>query len=524
METPTRSPLYAVAVETRCLRPQVFTTSARNPLNVASRIIAPEDRDPMAITRTPLAAHDGDAEGDAHPHEPLPAQHPSHPPSHPPHSLHHHSLPDASTVTVDIEAWTVAALESLSIAPIARGTGNALSIPLDADHGAARDSPSNGPATEMKLRGVNFGDDAYGANIAPPRRPPSRRDSMRKRDMLLKGKEGSRQRRRWENGQPAPSPFMICQGSQSDTPPPDRLIHVPNVQPPLPSDWQIHPTHRVLPTVPYQLAQYWDKGLRERAEAQHRQRKNAAGGSATSSFGDTEAGHVPRDLRATAKRTPAVKSFLRVLEEPVRQFVVERGLAVPTGGGKEGGESSSDETDPDDEEIVFVGRNGRMRDGKPWKRAERQVAGQGQEVGMVLDAMEEGDGGAFKCVFFLPLLFCSLCSSVPLSYPFTPPSHSSSLPPIKATPTYNPAQALAHPLHFGLLRPRLQIRHDRQPRPPRRLRRREAKAGRPAPQAAQSAGAAPAVVGDVLSGVCVCVLWCGIGEVCRKHTLVGKGG
>lgn len=181
-----------------------YNLGARNPLNVASRIIAPAPRDPMAITRTPLAAHDGEGEGqgDAHPHEPLPAAHPSHPPAHPPHSLHHHSLSDASTVTVDIEAWTVAALESLSIAPIARGTGNALSIPLDAanhDGAAPRESPG---ATEMKLRGVvSFGgDDAYGANITPPRRPPSRRDSMRKRDMLLKGKEGSRQRRRWENG------------------------------------------------------------------------------------------------------------------------------------------------------------------------------------------------------------------------------------------------------------------------------------------------------------------------------------
>ncbi|KAK3905947.1 R3H-associated N-terminal domain-containing protein [Staphylotrichum tortipilum] len=324
----------------------------------------------MAITRTPLAEHDAEVEGDTHPHEPLPAQHPS----HPPHSLHHHSLSDASTMTVDIEAWTVAALESLSICPIARGTGNALSIPLDADHGPPRDSPSNGPATEMKLRGVSFGDDAYGANITPPRRPPSRRDSMRKRDMLLKGKEGSRQRRRWEN---------------------DRLIHVPNVQPPLPSDWQIHPTHRVLPTVPYQLAQFWDKGLRERAEAQHRRKNNSHAAAASSSSGDPEAGHVPRDLRATAKRTPAVKSWLRVLEEPVRQFVVERGLAVAAPAAA-AGDSSSDETDLDDEEIVFVGRNGRMRDGKPWKKAERQVAGQRQEVGMVLDAMEEGDGGAFK--------------------------------------------------------------------------------------------------------------------------------
>ena len=143
----------------------------------------------MAITPSP-AGHD--EAGD----------HASHPPQPPSHALHQHSLSNASTVTVDIEAWTVAALESLSIAPVARGTGTALAIPLDdGDHANA--------TAEMKLRGaVTFGDDdgAFGASITPPRRPPSRRDSMRKRDMLLKGREGSRQRRRWENGAP-PLPF-----------------------------------------------------------------------------------------------------------------------------------------------------------------------------------------------------------------------------------------------------------------------------------------------------------------------------
>jgi len=119
------------------------------------------------------------------------------------HNSHHHSLSNASTATVDIEAWTIAALESLNIAPVARGIGNALSIPLDeqAPHRSAADHDP-GATPQMKLRGVKFGDDddAYGASITPPRRPPSRRDSLRKREALLKGKEGSRQRRRWENG------------------------------------------------------------------------------------------------------------------------------------------------------------------------------------------------------------------------------------------------------------------------------------------------------------------------------------
>ncbi|KAH6856075.1 R3H-associated N-terminal domain-containing protein [Chaetomium sp. MPI-CAGE-AT-0009] len=328
----------------------------------------------MAITQVPTG-HDEDGDHQSQLAQPTPVQ--------PPPVLHQHSLSNASTVTVDIESWTVAALESLRIAPIARGTGNALSIPLDEAHQHA-DPREVRDAAGMKLRNVAFDGpgDAYGAAITPPRRPPSRRDSMRRRDALVKGKEGSRQRRRWEN---------------------DHLLHVPNVVPPLPSDWQIRPTHRVLPTVPYQLAQYWDKGLREHVDArkqqqQQQKQKHARRGARVGpdDDGDDTLGHVPRDLRNTAKRTPAVKSWLRVLEEPVRAFVVERGLAVVGGSG----ESSSDETDSDDEEIVFVGRNGRMRDGKPWKQAKRHVAGgqEGGERGLVLEMEmeEEAGGGAFK--------------------------------------------------------------------------------------------------------------------------------
>jgi hypothetical protein len=184
----------------------------------------------------------------------------------------------------------------------------------------------------------------------------------------------------------------------------------------------------VLPPVPYQLAQYWDKGLRERVEAQqHHHRNHHHHNRKSRVVGAPEVGHVPRDLRNTAKRTPAVKAWLRVLEEPVRAFVVERGLAVVATATpvpeREGGGESSDETDPDDEEIVFVGRSGRtMRDGKPplslppaWKKAHRHVAGQqGEERGMVLEMEEEAGGGAFKCVFFSFFLLLFPFSLTPL--------------------------------------------------------------------------------------------------------------
>ncbi len=131
---------------------------------------------------------------------------------HAAYTPHHQAHPStASTATVDIEAWTINALEALSVSPIARGTGTPLSIPLD-QHGesAAPRSTTPGRQVQMKLRGVVFDNEDHDVDFIPPRRPPSRRDSMRRRDALLKGNEGSRQRRRWENGTPAPPKLIMC--------------------------------------------------------------------------------------------------------------------------------------------------------------------------------------------------------------------------------------------------------------------------------------------------------------------------
>lgn len=82
-----------------------------------------------------------------------------------------------AAAAVNIEAWSASALESLSISSTARATGVTLSIPLDRDDADERSKP------------------AY-----KPRKEPLRRDSLKRRDALLKGKEGSRRRQRWENG------------------------------------------------------------------------------------------------------------------------------------------------------------------------------------------------------------------------------------------------------------------------------------------------------------------------------------
>ncbi|KAG6000010.1 hypothetical protein E4U21_006040 [Claviceps maximensis] len=92
-----------------------------------------------------------------------------------------------SNGAIDIDAWTVSALQSLSVSPVARGTGTPLAIPIDDTTPSSREA-----RTVLFKPSTNDG--------AVPCRPPSRRDSMKRREALLRGNEGSRQRRRWENG------------------------------------------------------------------------------------------------------------------------------------------------------------------------------------------------------------------------------------------------------------------------------------------------------------------------------------
>lgn len=103
----------------------------------------------------------------------------------------------------NIEAWTEQASEALksvsfpldgNTAQPARGTSLRLSIPLDeSQHHSAARTVADGPAPSRT------------SNSSGRRGEPIRRDSLKRREALLKGKEGSRQRRRWENGRSVPS-------------------------------------------------------------------------------------------------------------------------------------------------------------------------------------------------------------------------------------------------------------------------------------------------------------------------------
>ncbi|KAF4965289.1 hypothetical protein FSARC_6907 [Fusarium sarcochroum] len=272
---------------------------------------------------------------------------------------------------IDIDAWTISALQSLSVSPVARGTGTPLAIPIDETVKVKRESPK---------RIVDF--DEHEVPTSTPRRPPSRRDSQRRRELLLKGNEGSRQRRRWEN---------------------DRLMHVPNVQPPLPSDYEVHPTHPIH-RVPYQLAQFWDRGVRQRVEDKTirlqvaRKKQQLKTGRATG----LGTGEVPRDLREATKRSPVVRTWVRSLEEPMRQYLVgQQAMAKAEAvAADEDTDSAAEQMDSDDEEIVFVGRNGAMRELREkkatWKHAHREVSQETVDSGMVFDSFGTDESATFK--------------------------------------------------------------------------------------------------------------------------------
>lgn len=112
--------------------------------------------------------------------------------------------------TMAISAWTEQATESLQDLTLGdstsreqappptptptglRGATVSLSIPLDDE------TPAPAPA-RVKTVGT------ASAETRPPtvsfrRREPLRRDSLKRREALLKGKDGSRRRQRWENG------------------------------------------------------------------------------------------------------------------------------------------------------------------------------------------------------------------------------------------------------------------------------------------------------------------------------------
>ncbi len=85
---------------------------------------------------------------------------------------------------VNIEAWTEQATQALNDVSLSSNgvRGASISLAIDLDEKVAQNDGGERPS------------------IYRPRREPMRRDSLKRREALLRGKEGSRRRTRWENG------------------------------------------------------------------------------------------------------------------------------------------------------------------------------------------------------------------------------------------------------------------------------------------------------------------------------------
>lgn len=208
-----------------------------------------------------------------------------------------------------------------------------------------------------------------------------RRDSLDRREALLRGKEGSRQRRRWEN---------------------DRLLNNPHAEPPLPQDWEVRPTYPVR-RIPYYLAPLWDAAEFQRAvesklkgrRGTRSAKRRAQSGVGVSPF-EEAASSIPKEIRSRLKHARSAKGMLQDLEESVRVFLSQwnekekrlremdlHDAPLP----KQHGELShrpkvavrSDsaihsDSDDEDEEIVFVGRAGTTMSDSPPVSEHKQLA------------------------------------------------------------------------------------------------------------------------------------------------------
>ena len=166
----------------------------------------------------------------------------------------------------------------------------------------------------------------------------------------------------------------------------DRLLSNPHAQPPLPSDWEVRPTYPVH-AVPYFLAPLWDAEMEARSAA----RKSKGRQAVKTAAGKEEeaAAKVAKELREKLKKARGAKGLLQDLEEEVRRFV-ERWEEKEKDLARDG----MVEPDSEDEEIVFVGRNGQMSDMQS-PRSSRELL---PKEKLVFDSLADDHGASFGYV------------------------------------------------------------------------------------------------------------------------------
>lgn len=169
----------------------------------------------------------------------------------------------------------------------------------------------------------------------------------------------------------------------------DRLLNNPHAEPPLPKDWEVHPTYTPK-HVPYYLAPLWDAGLKRQSNERRTAAVAQKTATKTTASKPTAPGIVPKELRDKLKRSRGAKGLLMDLESEVRKFVAdweekERQAEL---------DGLPADPDSEDDEIVFVGRNGQMNDLRESSSTSPTTVAAKKEL-MLFETPEEDVGGSF---------------------------------------------------------------------------------------------------------------------------------
>lgn len=105
---------------------------------------------------------------------------------------------------------------------------------------------------------------------------------------------------------------------------------------------------------------------------------------------DGSAGKIPRELREKLKKAKAAKGLLKDLEEQVRLFVKDWE--------DQRKDISKYELDSEDEEIVFVGRNGQMNDVPSSPKIGLEESDAEKDQRLVFDSLANDQGASFGYV------------------------------------------------------------------------------------------------------------------------------
>ena len=105
---------------------------------------------------------------------------------------------------------------------------------------------------------------------------------------------------------------------------------------------------------------------------------------------DRSAGKIPRELREKLKKAKAAKGLLKDLEEQVRLFVKDWE--------DQRKDISEYELDSEDEEIVFVGRNGQMNDVPSSPKIGLEESDAEKDQRLVFESLANDQGASFGYV------------------------------------------------------------------------------------------------------------------------------